>query len=117
MSSPFPGMDPYLERYWGDVHHSLIQYARDTLQPGLPADLRARVEERVFLETEPGVSRRVVPDLHVAHLRRPAAAPMALREGGGVAVAEPETVCEVLEEPITEGYLEIRERQGGKVIT
>ena len=22
MRSPFPGMDPYLEQYWGDVHHS-----------------------------------------------------------------------------------------------
>ncbi|MGO9470092.1 MAG: DUF4058 family protein, partial [Isosphaeraceae bacterium] len=20
MKSPFPGMDPYLERHWGDVH-------------------------------------------------------------------------------------------------
>src|SRR5438105_4713913 len=46
MKSPFPGMDPFLEQYWGDVHHSLIQYARDTMQPQLPADLRARVEER-----------------------------------------------------------------------
>jgi hypothetical protein len=110
-------MDPYLEQYWGDVHHSLIQYARDALQPGLPPDLRARVEERVFLETEPGLGRRIVPDLHIARVSRPTASVRASREGGGTAVAEPEVVCEVLEEPITEGYLEIRERRGGRVIT
>jgi hypothetical protein len=115
MISPFPGMDPYLERHWGDVHHSLIQYTRDALQPGLPADLLARVEERIYLETGPGVSRRVVPDVHVAQLHGPSP-PMALREDGGGALAEPE-VFEVLDEPITEGYLEIRERDGGKVIT
>ena len=40
---------------------------------------------------------------------------MALHDGS-TAVAEPE-VFEVLEEELTEGYLEIRERAGGKVIT
>lgn len=29
MPSPFPGMDPYLEAHWGDVHTSLATYARD----------------------------------------------------------------------------------------
>jgi hypothetical protein len=45
MPSPFPGMDPYLEQSWGDVHHRLITYATDQLQPTLPGDLRARIEE------------------------------------------------------------------------
>ena len=30
MRSPFPGMDPYLEQFWGDVHHRLITYASET---------------------------------------------------------------------------------------
>ena len=47
MKSPFPGMDPYLESYWGDVHTSLVTYARDQLRPQLPKDLRVRVEEHV----------------------------------------------------------------------
>jgi hypothetical protein len=75
------------------------------------------VEERVFLETEPGLGRFVVPDLHIGQVRRTARPAMELREGGGAAVAEPEEIFDVLEEPITEGYLEIRERGGGKVIT
>ena len=32
MASPFPGMDPYLEAHWGDIHASLIIYARDQLR-------------------------------------------------------------------------------------
>ena len=44
MPSPFPGMDPYLERFWRDVHAGLIIYARDQLQDELPGDLRARAE-------------------------------------------------------------------------
>jgi hypothetical protein len=112
-------MDPYLERYWGDVHHSLIQYTRDALQPGLPGDLRARVEERVFLETEPTLIRLIVPDVHLAEVvqgQRTALAETRVAEAGGVSVAEP-LVFEVRTEAVTEGYLEIRERDGGKVIT
>lgn len=51
MKSPFPGMDPYLERHWRDVHASLAVYARDWLQERLPSGLRARIEERVFVES------------------------------------------------------------------
>ena len=36
MKSPFPGMDPYLEEFWPDVHASLIIYARDQLEEQLP---------------------------------------------------------------------------------
>lgn len=116
MKSPFPGMDPYLERHWGDLHHRLIQYSCDALQPALPGDLRARVEERVFLESDPGLMRLVVPDMHVAQVRETPAWRASMPATGGAAVAEP-LVFEVHSEPITEGYLEIRERGGGKVIT
>jgi len=59
MPSPFPGMDPYLEQFWRDVHARCIIYAADQLQARLPADLRARVEERVFVEPAFGVARSV----------------------------------------------------------
>jgi len=111
-------MDPYLEARWGDVHQSLIIYARDAVQPNLPDDLRARVEERVFVETEAEQIRRIVPDLHVAQYH-PAGARQAGRAGagaGGVGVAEPMMFL-LEDEAVTEGYIEIRERGGGKVIT
>ena len=50
MPSPFPGMDPYLEAYWGDVHTSLMTYGRDQLRCQLPRDLRVRVEEHVTVQ-------------------------------------------------------------------
>ena len=31
MPSPFPGMDPYLESHWRDVHARLIVYISDQM--------------------------------------------------------------------------------------
>ncbi len=50
MPSPFPGMDPFLEAHWGDVHTSLAASIRSSLRGQLPAGLVARIEERVVLE-------------------------------------------------------------------
>lgn len=50
--SPFPGMDPWLEQFWGDVHHRLVNYACDQLEEYLPAGLVAHLEERVYVELE-----------------------------------------------------------------
>ena len=81
MKSPFPGMDPYLERHWGDVHQALVTYIRDQLQPSLPDDLRARMQERVYIES-PGMRHEYYPDVRV--IERPRRRPA----GGGTAVAE-----------------------------
>ena len=50
MRSPFPGMDPYLEPFWGDVHHTMIVRASDAIQKQLPRDLVARIDVREFIE-------------------------------------------------------------------
>jgi hypothetical protein len=52
MPSPFPGMDPYLEDHWGDIHAVLTTYARDALSDQLPPDLRVRIEEYVAVEAD-----------------------------------------------------------------
>jgi hypothetical protein len=52
MKSPFPGMDPYLERHWRDVHATLISCARERLNRILPADLAARTDDRVYAEPD-----------------------------------------------------------------
>jgi hypothetical protein len=109
-------MDPYLEVHWGDVHHSLITYARDQLQSRLPTQLRARAEERVFVEDEDGLRRVVYPDVRV--LERPTPGPTTPPvSNGGVAVAEP-LVVRVPVEEVTQGYIEIREvGSGHRVVT
>jgi hypothetical protein len=116
MSSPFPGMDPYLEAHWRDVHASLIIYARDALQGVLPSGLRARVEESVLLETPQGLGDHpLFPDVRVVEYtskRRTEAKPET-----GVAVAEP-LLVEAEPEPVTETFLEIIDRESGnRVVT
>ncbi len=119
MKSPFPGMDPYLERHWGGVHQTLITYARDEITTQLPRSLLARTEERVFL-TDNGeeTSRFRVPDAFVYE----DPSPSWKRGSGGTAVAEPDSevasmITFKFKEDLTEGFIEIRAADGGKVIT
>jgi hypothetical protein len=103
-------MDPYLESHWGDVHASLVIYARDQLQAGLPGSLVARVEERVFVESPIVLRRALVPDVRVFENR--SGKSEGAKTNGAVAMAEPLIV--ELDEPLTEGFIEIRERESGK---
>ena len=57
MKSPFPGMDPYLESHWGDLHTTLMVYARNQLNAQLPDDLQARVEESLAVMEDDEVAR------------------------------------------------------------
>src|SRR5712691_11835927 len=115
MASPFPGMDPYLEQFWGDVHHRLITYACDQLQGILPGDLRARVEERVFVESPEGQDRSMYPDIRVVERGHRKGGSPAL--AGGVAVAEPLRI-HLPDEPVTQGYIEIIDlTTGRRVVT
>ncbi len=109
MPSPFPGMDPYLEKHWGDVHARLIIYACDQLQERLPKDLRARVEERVVLESPESGDYPFIPDVRLIEERprKTALVPSA----GGVAVAEPLIVQGQV--PVTETFIEIRDAATG----
>src|SRR2546426_2002388 len=107
MPSPFPGMDPYLEAHWRDVHASLIIYARDALQGVLPSSLRARVEESVLLETPQGFGDHpLFPDVRVVEYRPESRRTQETPAAGGVALAEP-LLVETGPERVTETYLEI----------
>lgn len=90
MPSPFPGMDPYLERYSGDVHAKLIVYACDQISEELPEDLHARVEETAGIDVEAGESRWIYPDVQV--VEEPATPAYATPAAGGVAVSEPRVI-------------------------
>ena len=54
MASPFPGMDPYLERpnLWPNFHNSYIAVARDQLVPRLRPNFFVGIEERVYMLDE-----------------------------------------------------------------
>ena len=114
MKSPFPGMDPYLEAHWGDVHATLIVYARNQLNAQLPDDLQARVEEDVAVTEDDEKTRTVYPDVGV--VEQPGVPPGEATEAA-VSVAEPILVT-VEDEPRTLRHLEIVDTSdGGRVVT
>jgi hypothetical protein len=112
--SPFPGMDPYLERHWRDVHARLIVYFSEQLQERLPEPLLARIEERVFVESADG-DRSIYPDVRVIERGpKPASAVSGIE---GIAVAEP-LVLRLDDEPITQRFIEIVDAgSGNRVVT
>jgi hypothetical protein len=119
MDSPFPGMDPYLERFWNDVHGKLIAYIADALNELLPPRYRATLQERVVIADidEPGQTARY-PD--VAVLDWPDG------DEGGVATAvhsqlllirQPE-ILRYESDPLKEYFVEILDSKSGeKVVT
>jgi hypothetical protein len=108
-------MDPYLEPHWGDVHTSLVTYTRDALRTQLPPELRARVEERVVLETPQGLGRGLFPDVRVVEFP-PRPAPGAPARAS-LAVPEP-LIVEAQPEPMTDRFIQIIDRSSGnRVVT
>ena len=49
MKSPFPGMDPYLERPWRGFHTSLLVYLSEQLNARLPQHLVSRIGVREYV--------------------------------------------------------------------
>ncbi len=108
MTSPFPGVDPYLEAqgYWPDFHGSFIYGWRDALNEVLPDHYEARVDERLTLIEQPAEKfKRIEPDVVITwrgSSRGVLAAP------AGVGVIEPVTVPLIIEEETRETFIEIR---------
>src|SRR5581483_2276117 len=98
MSSPFPGMDPYLETpaLWSDFHARFITYWSDALSDCLPSNYEARIDEKVRLvEVAPSRQKLIEPDVAVSQ-REPSRAPSTAP--AGVATLEPVTMALVIEE-------------------
>jgi len=108
MKSPFPGMDPYLERLWGDMQHRLITYTCELIQAQLPEPLVARTDDHVYVERYELPPRRIRPDVFVVE-HPPGVGNKgggAGSESGAVAVAEP-YILKAVEEEVHQGYVEI----------
>lgn len=88
--SPFPGMDPYMETRWADIHATLIVYARNQLNSQLPSDLSARIEEALSVEEEGGLFlRNIVPDVRITEDRFGQSGDLETSGGEALAIAEP----------------------------
>lgn len=113
--NPFPGMNPYLEASWGDVHSSLVIYSRDQINEQLPEGLQARVEESVSVAGDDEDSVSVAyPDARI--VERNEWSYDAEATPGGIAVATPIYIA--LQERPTERHIEIVDiSDGARVIT
>jgi hypothetical protein len=121
MKSPFPGMDPYLEAHWGDVHASIAIYARNQLQPQMPPDLKVRVEEYIAVEdVDDEEIRHVAPDVRIVESTLP------LSSGAATAVVDAETLTDDDQPLLVRNYVEqptqreiriVDARDGGRIIT
>jgi len=113
MRSPFPGMDPYLEPHWRDVHTSLVKDARDALNRQLPDDLVASAEERVAIEGDEADERALSPDVRILE---PQSSAEADAQPGAFAVAAPLRLLAQVE-PLTERFIRVIETGTERLIT
>jgi hypothetical protein len=117
MSSPFPGMNPYLENpeLWTEVHHLLIGILAETLNPQLLPHYRAAIEKRVYQMNGDETLLVGIPDVTVERSRSASQPPSP------VAVASPPSAPISVTVPMPvefrEGYLEIREVATREVVT
>ncbi len=115
MPSPFPGMDPYIERvgFWQEFHNSFIYLLKVAINGSLPERFMARSEMRVYIDKEP--PQRPVPDVSVFAV----AQNLPRRSDSSVAtLARPTVVVpdEILLEERREAFLEILDRANGKKV-
>jgi hypothetical protein len=118
MPSPFPGMDPYLERQeWEDFHTTLNTVIRERLSPQLEPRYVVRVERRVYVE-EPYHGVEELDHFRRADVVVLAAARIgtAVEPAGGVAIAPIEGEL-LMPQERRETYLVIRERKTMDVVT
>ena len=115
MKSPFPGMDPFLERHWQDVHSTFMVYAKQRLNNQLPAELLARVEESLAVETDDGRNRVVYPDISVVEQQTTFSGLQS--EPASVAVADPFEVPLPLEAPPQRRLEIIDTGSGNRIVT
>lgn len=122
MPTPFPGMDPYLERrgLWEEVHTDLITRIRQFLTPLLRPKYRVAIEQRTYLSlVTPGGELIGKPDVMVAMPKlTPETGVLTAVAAVAPAVADPPLIGELPQaEEIIERYLEIRDTATHEVIT
>lgn len=116
MSSPYPGMNPYLERasVWHDFHKRFVPILAETIGAGLDEGYVVRIDDHVFIHELTGDSRRLIGrgDVGVSDLNYAAKASV-----GVATIPAPAHVqlVDVDEERLS--FVEIRDRDSWRLIT
>ena len=105
MLSPFPGMDPYLERpgRWAGVHHAIVSIFQEFLNRELRPVYFVRVEERVYISDEEDEGRKL-DDKPSVRLRQ-------------TAPNVPLVLTTLLDDEIHEAFLKVIHKESGETIT
>jgi hypothetical protein len=112
MKSPFPGMDPYVERTWRDLHSRLCVYSCDAIQPQVRPALLARVDERLVVESFIEKDRPIYPDVRVVERHPSAGVATAVRNDA----TKPLLIH--LGEQTEEGFIQITDpADGNRIVT
>lgn len=121
MSSPFPGMDPYLEQpaFWSSFHSRLIVAVADAIEAMLDPHYYVEVETRTYLSDGDGSLLVGIPDAIVASSQPndPPVDNSSATESTVAVQLRPQRVTVPVPEEVNERYLEIRELETGAVIT
>ena len=115
MPSPFPGMDPYIERptLWPDFHDRFITYLCAALNPVLRPRYAALTQDRLYVTES---HRPIYPDVGIVRTSRRTPP----TNGGGVAVLDIDApaVFEIEPDEIREPFIKIIEpAAGNRVVT
>ncbi len=114
-ASPFPGMDPWLERHWESVHFTYVQECRRQLVDQLPDGLFAEVEETVYIVDPDGDPLGTVrPDAAVFGHRPDAGDGPATTADGGTALAAAPVRIRLSAEPAVVTHVAVRSVRGGE---
>jgi hypothetical protein len=117
MPSPFPGMDPYIERpaIWADFHDSFITFVRGALQPQLRPNYFAIIQERLIV----GEARHSrYPDVSVAQTKGATPSGQRSATAGPVVQDDEPLIFELDQEVLRQPYIQIVESAGeGRLVT
>lgn len=116
-SSPFPGMDPYLEEpaLWAGVHHRLISSISDQLAADVAPNYIIAIEQRVYIIRHGnGASHGglLAPDIYAIRGQKQSA-PVATMP----VITAPTIIEPLIELEIRDAFIEIRDAHNQEVVT
>jgi Protein of unknown function (DUF4058) len=117
MPSPFPGMNPYLEKpdVWHDFHQAYITAIRNALIPQIRPDYIAKIDDHIYIHELSGEERVFLgrSDVSVLHSNPTTATAAAARSIAAPAFGHVTPSVDAVHEP----FIEIRDRETREVIT
>ena len=115
MPSPFPGMDPFIERQeWRDFHSSFIPNIKVALTALVRPRYVVHIEENVYLAREDGdLLRVIVPDVAI----KQKTGWLETTDGAVAVESEPALLTLPAIDPVEEINLVIRSRENDDVVT